>query len=183
LGCGAPGEETRQVSSPPASEGGSTVGIDSALKLFRAGLEPQSELQDAEPSIDRVVSRFVRSVERRDTADLRRLVMSRREFAYLYYPTSPYTRRPTLQEPGIAWFLHLQHSEKGATRLLNRYERGVKLVGHSCTEPPRIEGENRIWYDCVQRVIQGTDTVPIRLFGGILERTGRFKIFSYSNDL
>lgn len=178
----APDATSRHTAAAPTSEGGSPVGIDSALKSFRSGLEPVAELQDGEPSIETLLDRFAKAVERRDTVELRRIVMTKREFAFLYYPTSPYTRRPTMQEPGLAWFLHLQHSEKGATRLLNRGQ-PLRIVANRCDAAPREEGENRVWPDCIQRVTERGDTVPLRLFGGLLERRGRFKIFSYSNDL
>lgn len=185
LGCSdLPGADSSQVASSPVGEGGSLVGMDSALKLFRLGLEPLSDLENAEPSMQRAVARFARIVNDRDTADLRRFVMSRREFAYLYYPTSHYTRRPTLQEPGLAWFLQLQHSEKGATRLMNRFaDAPLQLVSNDCKAPPKTEGANRLWFDCVQRIVERSDTTLIRLFGGMIERNGRFKLFSYSNDL
>lgn len=160
------------------------MGIDSALILFRAGLEPLTELQDAEPSMDRAIGRFARLVASRDTADLRRFVMTRREFAWLYYPTSHYTRRPTLQEPSLAWFLHLQHSEKGASRLMNRFaNEPLRLVSNVCHDPPILEGDNRLWFDCTQLIIAHGDRTRVRLLGGIYERNGQFKIFSYSNDL
>ena len=165
------------------AEGGAPFSIDSALTLFRSGLPPLEELTDAETSIDATVARFAAMVERSDTAAMRSMVMSRREFAWLYYPTSAFTRKPMLQEPGLAWFLHLTNSQKGATRLLDRYgNKRLNLVANVCKDP-RSEGENRLWYDCIQRIVEGTDTVSIRLFGGIVERRGRFKIFSYSNDL
>lgn len=133
--------------------------------------------------MERVVARLLRSLARSDTNDLRKLVMSRSEFAYLYYPRSPFTRAPTKQEPALAWFLHLQQSQKGVTRLLNRYGgKPVRLIGSDCRAPARREGENALWDDCVQRLTQGGDTVSLRLFSGIYERNGRFKIFSYTND-
>jgi hypothetical protein len=166
-----------------SGEGGAPFSVDSALTLFRADLPPLDELTDAQTSIDATVARFATMVERSDTAAMRSMVMSRREFAWLYYPTSAFTRKPMLQEPGLAWFLHLNNSQKGATRLLDRYgSTRLNLVGDVCKDP-RSEGENRVWYDCMQRIVEGTDTVSVRLFGGILERHGRFKIFSYSNDL
>lgn len=179
---------TDRVAEAPAAMasealGGSSHGIDSALSLFRAGLAPVSELSEAAPSIDSAVRRFARMVERRDTVAMRAMVMNRREYAYLYYPTSPYTRTPTIQEPGLNWFLHLQNSQKGATRLLDRFGGRPLRISNRCESPPRAEGENRVWDDCVQRVVEGSDTTTIRLFGGMIERHGRFKIFSYSNDL
>lgn len=169
----------------PASQaqGGAPYSIDSALTLFRVGLAPVAELESAQASIESTVRRFTRMVEQRDTAAMRALVMTRREFAYLYYPTSPFTRKPTLQEPGLVWFLHINNSQKGATRLLDRFGgKPLRVAGNVC-KGPRIEGANRLWDDCVQRIVQGNDTTVIRLFGGIYERAGRFKIFSYSNDL
>ena len=177
--------KNRRTTPATRGEGGSPVSLDSALKLFRRDLEPVTELQDSERSIADVVARLATAVERSDTTALRALVMSRREFAWLYYPTSPFTRAPTKQEPTLAWFLHLQASEKGATRLFNAYGgRSLRLAGHECMAPPRLEGNNRLWFDCVQLLTEEQgDTTVTRLFGGIIERDGRFKILSYSNDL
>ena len=172
------------AAAPPQGEGGSPYSLDSALTLFRIGLESVSELEDAEPSMEAVVRRLMVALQRSDTATLRQIVMTRREFAWLYYPTSPFTKAPTKQEPGLVWFLHIQHSQKGASRLLDRYGgRPVPIVSNVCQAPPRREGENVLWDDCVQRLVVEGDTVVIRLFGGIYERRGRFKIFSFSNDL
>jgi hypothetical protein len=180
-----PAAETRQVpSTTTVGEGGSQVSLDSALVLFRHLLAPVGQLEGGEPSIERVIRRLENGLARSDTNDLRGLVMSRREFAYLYYPTSPLTRAPTKQEPALAWFLHLQQSQKGVTRLLNRYGgKSVRVIRNDCQTPPRIEGENTLWDDCVQLLSHGRDTVRMRLFGGVYERNGRFKIFSYGNDL
>ncbi|MEK7400927.1 MAG: hypothetical protein AABZ80_01050 [Gemmatimonadota bacterium] len=191
LACGEPPQRRAAATSMALAastaahgEGGSPVSLDSALTLFRTGLHPLSELENSEPSLDLAVGRLFRSIARSDTAELRAVVMSRREFAWLYYPTSPFTRAPTKQEPGLAWFLHVQNSQKGASRLLSRYgRRPLTLERNECKGPGRIEGLNRIWDDCMQRLAVDGDTVSIRLFGGIYERQGRFKVFSYSNDL
>jgi hypothetical protein len=182
LGC----SDSRATPAPPASagEGGAPYTIDSALKVFRVAVDSLADLHDAQPSIDATFLRFIEMVERTDTATLRSMVMTRREFAWLYYPSSAFTRKPMLQEPGLVWFLHVQNSQKGATRLFERYGgRSLGVVTNECKGPPREEGQNRLWYDCVQRIVNGRDTVVTRLFGGIYERNGRFKIFSYSNDL
>lgn len=183
--CGDGPRASAAATSPPSiAEGGAAVPLDSALTLFRRGLEPVTELGNTESSIEAIVNRLTRAIERSDTATLRDIVMSRREFAYLYYPTSVFTRPPMRQEPGLVWFLHVQHSEKGATRLMNRYGGRPLSLHNECASPPKVEGANRLWFDCVQRVVEsGGDTTVVRLFGGVYERDGRFKIFSYSNDL
>lgn len=170
---------------PPATagEGGAPVPIDSALTLFRADLAPVASLRGGSTSIDSLLARLIAAVVRTDTVALRELVMSRAEFAWLYYPTSPFVRTPTKQEPALAWFLHLQASTKGATRLFNRYGGSdLALLANTCA-PPKAMGENRLWDDCTQVISVRGDTSVIRLFGGMLERDGRYKIFSYTNDL
>ena len=130
-----------------------------------------------------LIEAFARTVATSDTTRLRTMVMTRQEFAWLYYPTSRYTRAPTLQEPALAWFLHVQQSQKGATRLLNRFGgQPMRVLSNTCAAPV-TEGLNRVWHDCMQRVISGTDTLQLRLVGGIYERDGAFKILTYANDL
>lgn len=160
------------------------MSIDSAVALFRTRLPVIDTLENAESSVERIVATFASSVERSDTTALRAIVMSRREFAYLYYPTSPFTRAPTKQEPGLVWFLHLENSQKGVTRILNRYGgKPFRILRNECRTPARVVGRNLLWDDCRQTVVFGSDTITTRLFGGVYERDGRFKLFSYSNDL
>ena len=157
---------------------------EEAMRRFRESLPAVSTLQHAEPTRDSLVRRFVRSIETRDTTALRAIVMTRAEFAYLYYPASPHARPPAQQPPALVWFLHAQNSEKGVGRALDRFGgRGMRVRGYTCAQPPRLEAENRIWDDCRLHVGRGADTATLRLFGGIIERDGRFKLLSYSNDL
>jgi hypothetical protein len=183
-GCSAPRQDDRPAVTQPAGEGGSPYSLDSALTLFRQGIPPVDTLEHASSSIEKLVPRFAAIVEKRDTAALREIVMSRREYAWLYYPTSRWTKAPTKQEPGLNWFLHTQSSQKGATRLLGDYGgRQVRIARNECIGAPRIEGNNKIWGDCRQTIVAGSDSTIIRLFGGVIERDGRYKIFSYNNDL
>jgi hypothetical protein len=179
--------KAKKLDAAPAAsqgEGGAPYSLDSALTLFRKGMEPVAVLENGATSIDELFTRFVRMAQQRDTATLRAMTMNRREFAYLYYPTSPFTRAPMKQDPALVWFLHINSSQKGAARLLERFGgRPIRFVDNTCKEPPRVEGDNRLWADCIQRFITGRDTTTIRLFGGVYERSGRFKIFSYANDL
>jgi hypothetical protein len=179
-----PAAELRRASAISPGEGGSPVSLDSALSLFRRNLAPVSSLEHGESSVGRLVARLERGLRASDTAVIRSIVMSRREFAFLYFPTSPFTRPPTKQEPGLAWFLHIEASQKGATRLLNRFGgRPVRIIGNQCRGEPRREGRNVLWDDCLQTVVDGRDTLRTRLFGGVYQREGMFKILTYANDL
>ena len=179
---------TEPVSSPPASHnpalapGGSPA--DEKLAQFRAGLAAPVRLSGGAASRDALIRRFVRAVEHRDTTAIRAMVLDRSEFAYLYYPSSPYTRPPTVQEAPLAWFLLVQNSQKGVTRVFNRFGgRHVQYVGHRCDPEPSREGANLLWHGCVVDLRTSTDGVVTRtLFGSIIERDGHFKFFSYRND-
>lgn len=168
----------------PAGRDARDVELDSALAAFRAPLPPVVALDGGERSRDALVARFVRAVERADTNDLRALAMSRAEFAYLYYPGSAHTRRPSRQEAPLVWFLHLQESQKGISRALaRRGGRPLGLLGYRCAPAPVREGRNVLWHDCLLRLAGGGDTSEVRLFGAVLERDGRFKLHSFANDL
>lgn len=174
----------RAASAPP-----STRIVDSALPLtesvrrFRDGLPVVDGFAGASPSRDALVARFIRAVEQSDTGDLRAMVMTRAEFAFLYYPESPHTRPPTVQPPGVVWFLHLQNSQQGVSRVLARFG-GTPLPvrGYACLESSRTVGALVVWDDCTLRFGRGADTASRRLFGGIVEHRGQFKVFSFAND-
>src|SRR5688572_28942219 len=146
-GCSdAPRQDDRPAVTQPAGEGGSPYSLDSALTLFRQGIPPLDTLEHASASIEQLVSRLATIVEKRDTAALREIVMSRGEYAWLYYPTSRWTKAPTKQEPALNWFPHTQGSQKGATRLLADYGgRQMRIARNDCVGAARVEGNNRIW--------------------------------------
>ncbi len=158
--------------------------LDEKLAMFREGLEEPAALSGGAASREALIRRFTTAVERRDTAAVRELVLDRAEFAWLYYPTSPYTRPPTVQEAPLAWFLLVENSQKGITRAFNRFgNTGAVYADHRCDPEPVREGSNRFWRECVvvlRTSLEGT--VTRRLFGNIIERDGRFKFFTYAND-
>ena len=182
----APDARAADTTRTTAAESGVVDSVfppEEALRRFRAELPAVSELMNAEPTRDAVVRRFVRAIERRDTAALRTIVMTRNEFAYLYFSTSPHARPPAQQPPALVWFLHTQNSEKAVGRVLDRFGGRPAFRGYACASPARVEVENTIWDDCRMHVGTGGDTSTIRLFGGVIERAGRFKLLSYANDL
>jgi len=190
--CSAPGDDAHAaLADGPAAGGIDPAGrdardrqIDSALAAFRAPLAPTAALQDGERSRDALVGRFVAALAAADTADLRAMTVSRAEFAYLVYPGSAHTRRPSRQEAELVWFLHLQGSQTGLSRALARYgARPLVLLGYQCAPEPVREGANRFWHGCVLRLSASGEASEIRLFGAVLERAGRFKLHSYANDL
>ena len=174
------------VRSQPGYVIDSAISIEESLRRFRADIRDTPKvLVGGERSREALVEKFTRAVERGDSLALRRMAMSRGEFAFLVYPSSMYTRRPYRQQAQITWLLLTAASDKGLRRLVERRAgQPFRFRGLDCPDPPVTEGENRLWRGCaVRRVRAEGDTATERLFGPIIERAGRFKFYSYGNEL
>lgn len=185
--CGQARDEQSQSATDSVPEAGpadSVLPVAAALTRFRAGLPPVTRLDSGAATRDELVQDFIRAVERNDTAAVSRMHVSRAEYAYLYFPTSIYMRKPYLQPPEIAWLLSSQSSEKGIARVLRRLGgRKLGFGGYRCGENGR-EGDNTFWRSCTVTYRDPTSrsVVTRRLFGAIIERDGRYKFLSYAND-
>ncbi len=177
-------DRTRQASAQPAHVD-SVVRRAVALERFRAGMPPVESLSGGATSRDALVRQFVRALETRDTVALRRMALTKAEYAWLYYPTNPQGLPPYDLSPGLLWFMIESRGTRGLGHALE--ERGGRLlgyVGHDCDPTPSVEGANRVYGPClVRRVEAPGDTVAERLFGLVIERGGRFKFISYANKL
>jgi hypothetical protein len=185
--AGAACETSAAREAKPAT--GSTVDSlvprDEALRRFQEGMPRLEELQGGESSRAAVIEAYVHALETPDTVTIARLAITRAEFAWLYYPTTPQGLPPYDVEPGLLWFLLSSRSDKGARRALTVYGgQRHRVISEDCGETGAREGENTIWGPCTVRWVgESGDTVATRLVGQILEREGRFKVLSYSNDL
>ena len=159
--------------------------IEEELRRFRAAIpgEPPSALSGGAPSRDALVERFVSAVEAADTAAFRSMLLTRAEFAWLYYPHTRFTAPPYELAPDLLWFQIQNGTSRGFGRLLDRMGgRTVHSDGYACPLAPRLEGPNRIWEDCAVRLRPtGGEARDLRLFGAIVERAGVYKFVSYSN--
>lgn len=183
------------IACSPAEEGGGARGVaraqvdsirpmDEAVREFRADLAAVTELEGGAPSRDELVVELVRAIERSDTAAVRRMHISRAEYAYLYFPTSIYMSTPYQQPPAVAWLLSAENSEKGITRVLRRLGgHRLRFQGYACAERSR-EGSNSFSRSCTVRYRDPheLDFVSRRLFSTIIERGGQHKFLSYAND-
>ena len=130
-----------------------------------------------------LVRRFVRAVERRDTGSVRAMVLSRAEFAHIYYPHSPFTRPPHSQMVGLVWFFTESNSSKGISRVFDRLGgRPLLYRSHRCNERPQRQGPNLLWEACVLVLGNEEAASDVRLFGSIIERDAQLKFVSYAND-
>jgi hypothetical protein len=180
------------VQRPVAAEPAAPVPgmhVDSILppeeeqRRFREGLADPGVLAGGAASREALVRGFVRAVERADTAAVRRTILSRAEFAYLYYPSTAFTHPPRRMSPALLWFLTMQESEKGIGRLFARQSgKPLGYVSSRCAPTPRVEGGNRLWDRCTVRVRHDGEMKTERLFSTIIERDGQFKFLSYKNE-
>lgn len=163
----------------------SILPVEEELRRFRAVVGPvTSGLANASASRDALVGRFATALERGDTADLQRMLVTSREFAWEVYPESPYTRAPYRQSPALLWSQIENASDKGMGRLVERAA-GLSLhyVRSDCPHAVERQGRNRLWTGCTTQHRNAAGAiVPARLFGTIIERGGRFKFLSYANQ-
>ena len=162
----------------------SVVPREVALERFRHGLTPVDSLSGGAPSREALVQAFARAVERRDSAALRRLALSREEFAFLVYPTSPQGLPPYELSPSLMWFMLEGNSRQGLSSLLEAHGgTTLRVTGHECDQNVSREGDDTLWGPCEVRYRGRSGPVSERLFGPIIERDGRFKFVSYANKL
>lgn len=164
----------------------SILPVEEELRRFRADLaDAPTALAGGTDSRDALVRQFVDRLQQADTTALVAMLMSRAEFAYLVYPESPWTKPPYRQAPGLAWTQAARASSTGLTRLIERLGgRDLKFRSYTCSAQPEVLGENRIWRDCSLDIERSPgERQSMRLFNGIIERNGHFKVYTYGNDL
>jgi hypothetical protein len=163
----------------------SVLPVAEALQRFRADLPDEpATLGDASDSQRALVQRLVDVVERGDTLAIATLVLTRAEFAYLYYPGSPLAAPPYELAPALMWFQLQENNRDAALALLGKLG-GARLgyAGHQCSRSEH-QGTNIVWSDCYVALRQpdGAERRE-RLFGAIIERDGRHKFVSLRNEL
>ena len=169
-------------SAPPAAQRiDSVVPREVAIERFRAGTQQVTAFKGGASSRDALVRAWVKAIERADTTALRQMLVSRDEFAWLYYPTASQGLPPYNLSPSLLWFMTDGQTSKGLRRLLEeRAGKPMHMIGYSCDPKPTIEGANTVWGPCVLKRAQAPgDTVRERLFGLIVERGGEWKFLSY----
>jgi hypothetical protein len=107
--CTGPDAPPRAQAAPVHID--SAIPKDEELRRFRRGLIEPAELTGGARSRDALVRSYVSALERGDTAALAALVITKAEFAYIYYPTNPQARPPYDLSPGLMWFMLQQRSE------------------------------------------------------------------------
>lgn len=169
--------------SGPVTIVDSILPIEEEIRRFRE-MAPgvPTRLTGGASSRDALVRRWVRAVERADTAAFRDMIISPEEYITFYYPYSRYTAPPWRQSPRLRWFLMSSSSSRGATRVLQRH--GGEPFGYRsyrCAAEDRV-GNLRVWSECtVRRRVNGQEG-EMRYFGAIIAMGGVYKFLSYASD-
>jgi hypothetical protein len=186
LACaGSPkAEQTAADSAAPVRFVDSILPMDTMIARFRAGLpDPGTFDSGAAPSRDALVRRFLEALARRDSSAIDAMVMTRAEFAWIYFPHHAYAAPPYELPPQTFWMLIRGNSDKGRTRLLQRLGgTAVPLERYDCRPSTTIRAPLREWEGCRIRTFVGGAPQELALFGSIVEHQGRFKFASLAND-
>jgi hypothetical protein len=173
----------------PASAGTVTDSMLSAeeeLRRFRADMPAEpTGLDSPHHSRDALVSAFVKAATQMDTLGLQSLHISRREFAYFYFPFSVFASDPYRLPPALVWFQITAGGGKGLNRTVQILsESGTRFDGYDCGQSPTAFGSGSLWQNCNLRWRDAGGALrSARLFGSILELGGHYKFVSYRSEL
>ena len=157
---------------------------EEALRRFQAeagGVAP-TVLADGALSIDALLRRYWATLVRVDSMALQPLLVSKREFAYLYFPES--AEPAAGMQPHVSWLLLSNNSGRGLARALALGAGSDSvIVGTACTVQKVLAGRNLIHGPCgvVRRLASRRDTLWIT--SHVIERDGVFKLLSFANEL
>jgi hypothetical protein len=164
----------------------SALPMDEALRRFQAETEgpPPERLTGGEASLDALFRALLAAYAARDAEALDRLAITRAEFAWLYYPDSPYPHAPYELSADFLWFLVEERGARGVGKATERFGGAqVEYRGYECPGGVKEEGGGVLWGPCLVRLtIDGRDDV-VRLANAILERDGRFKLVGFDNKI
>jgi len=179
-----PARPEDSLAAPKALIIDSILPIEEHLRRFREGLPEVTGLENGMASDTALVLAFLAAVSAQDSVALSRLVLSRAEFAWLYYPAHIYARPPYELDPLTSWMLQQGNSSKGFSRVLREYG-GQQLgyVTHGCKPAATVEPPVREWNQCEVGLKVGDYETVKRMFGSIVEIGGQYKFVSYANDL
>ena len=122
----------------------SILPIEEELRRFRATVDeaPPESLGGEWTTREALVRSFVDRLEAADTAALRTMLITRAEFAYLYYPQTVFAAPPYELPPALVWFQMQNRSSSRLTRLLREFAgHELRYRSRSCDPEPEVQGE------------------------------------------
>ncbi len=155
---------------------------EEALRRFQAETEPVTALSGGARSTDELLRRYWEILQSGDSLALTPYVLSKAEFAYLYFPES--NEAETGLQPHVSWLLYSNNGGRGLSRALTLAGTETQPVnGTVCVNGTKALGNNTVHGPCgiVRELESRTDTLWISQH--IIERGGVFKLLSFANEL
>lgn len=165
--------------SPANSPENSSMG---AVAMEAERERPQ--LEGLFPTPEAAAREFLARLEAGETDLIEELALTEEEFRESVYPALPAARPERNTSAGFLWELMAPRSRNSLASTLGRF-RGerLELVSVDFLGETTDYGPFRVHRDTVLTVLdsEGTRSVA-RLFGGMVEQGGRFKIYSFVVD-
>lgn len=155
------------------------------LRRFQATVvgPPPTRLTGGARSTDELLRRYWALLATGDTVNMSPLVVSRAEYAFLYFPESD--EGPNGMPPHIGWELIGRQSGRGLARALYHAQLApAAVVRTECSDTPRKVGKSTMYGPCGV-VIRREDGIERTVWVAktLLERDGVHKLLGLQNDL
>lgn len=154
------------------------------LRRFQATVigEPPTRLSGGARSTDDLLRQYWALLSTADTLSMSPLVISRAEYAFLYFPES--TEGANGMPPHIGWELIGRQSGRGLFRALGIAQREpAPVVRTECSDTPRKVGKNTIYGPCGVVIRRNGIEETIWLVKTLIERDGIHKLMGLQNEL
>lgn len=154
------------------------------LRRFQADLPApvDGRLSGGAKSSDALVRQYWTLLASGDTLAMTPLIVSRAEYAYLYFPES--VEGASGMPPAVGWELIVRQSGRGLTRALFQAQRGPATVVRTvCSDAPRVMGKNTLYGPCGIVIRRDGAEETLWIVKSLVERDGIHKMLGLQNDL
>ncbi len=157
---------------------------EEALRRFQteAGGVPVASLSGGEGSVDALLKRYWATLARGDSLALTPIVVSKPEFAYLYFPES--AEPGNGMQPHVSWLLLSNNSGRGLARAMQLAAGADStLQGTTCVDRKLEAGASTIVGPCAIIRMKNAQPDTVWITSHVIERGGVFKLMSFANEL
>lgn len=154
------------------------------LRRFQATVSgpAPARLTGGAPTTDALIRRYWELLVAGDTLAMTPLIVSRAEYAYLYFPES--TEGASGMPPHIGWELIMAQTGRGLTRALVAAGKGPATVLRTqCSDEPRRVGRSSVYGPCAVVIRRNGFEETIWLAKTLIERDGIHKLLGLQNEL
>lgn len=154
------------------------------LRRFQATVSgpAPTALRGGAASTDALLRQYWGLLATGDTLAMTPLIVSRGEYAYLYFPESD--EGASGMPPHIGWELIMAQTGRGLTRALRAAQAGpATIVRTTCSDEPRRVGKSTLYGPCGVVIRRDGREETVWLVKTLLERDGVHKFLGLQNEL